>query len=1266
MKRNSLLSRSASWAKTLGATTLWMLTLWTLVFMTGFCAQNTVYSAENTEEYKPLAFTVHTQTTGPVTVKLAPMNVITELNTSQTLPVTISSTADTAIKAKLLFYSCDTVTPLVDGKAVKEVSKTVEIPAKGSVETEFNFQLLDGTYSALYPLHVKCFFPGNDHEMEVHAVRVIETKIVQEKKLDVKTVVKIGGVSLLGKSYTASRELDGKIIEMPGFQNMDEESRATYNLQNYNAQGETRPCYSAHPPYKPHGGSFFAEYEVELPKEAGLFMNYGACIRLINAPEPPSDGVTFRFWAKTVENGTVSEPELLEEIHTESTTWEDHSFSLEKYAGKNIRLVIEIHPGPKNDTTCDGCFLSGLTINTGRGVKITEKANAEQKAISWKLDDEFTATILPGKGGLLDAKITIASTKNPKATVTFDGITLGVGGVSLNSPGAVFTKLPETKMVNGKLIFTCTLLADDEELPIQMNVYPENGILVFDVPKENPIKIRNFSFKPTDKKAERVYWGHGFVAENPGQFQIGMGGHDLAASFIGMDYEGGLSLVMGASEAPVRFQCNGEKHIYTLEMNSFFKIGLVPSCKMAFNAAVKYRKQNTWIPKTAPGVERKRGRLVFDVWGGSYAENVKELEKSIRYGVTDSLFLKHVWQCWGYDVRLPDIWNTNPDAGNLVLPGLGTYEELVEMAELCDKHDIPFGVHDNYIDFYPDAEGFSYDYIDFNEDRTPRKAWINHGAGVQSYQWRPELFKPFLERNLELNRKYLPTMDAYFVDVFTSASIYEFYTRDGKFGPMTTTSKWWKDCFETIADGLSHTVNGKYEPAITVSEAGDDALLGSISGADCQWMLIDTDRGATWRRYVPCDNWSRVPWFAAVNHTNFSRHGVGYSDRYTALRERLLHDVLSDDYISAEILGGVDLMVESWNIFEGSVRKNYLAQHVRRALADEELESVVFVDGVLRHPCVTWSNGMKVYANRGDKIWDVKGYAVPKYGYVVFDANNQMISGIICNPKNKAEVVECSKRPDGTFYMNGRGQGRTSLLPICPTMKSAKVLEDGKAFEVVTNWHCEGPTPRDFGIFAHVFEPHRGYGFTPDGWYDGYNSNVPTSKWGTTEELQDIETGAGHIFRVPEGKRNGVYHVMVGLWDRESGKRSPLMGETAQDGRYSVAKFEIRDGKIVGEITPVEMSVPMADFRRLLANKTPLSLNGVSTLGAVNVKKTADALEILPLPPQKEFDITITPTAGKSVKRVVCDGKEVEFRTENGSVTFRVHVEDAKVYRVEF
>ena len=122
------------------------------------------------------------------------------------------------------------------------------------------------------------------------------------------------------------------------------------------------------------------------------------------------------------------------------------------------------------------------------------------------------------------------------------------------------------------------------------------------------------------------------------------------------------------------------------------------------------------------------------------------------------------------------------------------------------------------------------------------------------------------------------------------------------------------------------------------------------------------------------------------------------------------------------------------------------------------------------------------------------------------------------------------------------------------------------------------------------------------------------------------------------------------------------MGESAQETRYSVAEFEIRNGRIVGEIKPVKITESFEDFSRLLGNKTPMTFKGVSTLGAISVKPLENGLEILPLPFTDDFEVTVA----RPVKRVLFDGEEIPFRTESGTATFKVIVDNAKRYRVEF
>ena len=68
-----------------------------------------------------------------------------------------------------------------------------------------------------------------------------------------------------------------------------------------------------------------------------------------------------------------------------------------------------------------------------------------------------------------------------------------------------------------------------------------------------------------------------------------------------------------------------------------------------------------------------------------------------------------------------------------------------------------FALHDNYIDFYPDAEGFSYEQnIAFHANGTPVRAWLNEGRKAQSYRYRADRIEPFLQANLRALRDKLP------------------------------------------------------------------------------------------------------------------------------------------------------------------------------------------------------------------------------------------------------------------------------------------------------------------------------------------------------------------------------------------------------------------------------------------------------------------------------------------------------------------------------
>jgi hypothetical protein len=433
----------------------------------------------------------------------------------------------------------------------------------------------------------------------------------------------------------------------------------------------------------------------------------------------------------------------------------------------------------------------------------------------------------------------------------------------------------------------------------------------------------------------------------------------------------------------------------------------VPSDKGAFDCARRYRP--LYDKQRAGGFERKAGRFVFDIWGGRYAEIAETMKRMIAYGLTDSVLTVHVWQRWGYDYRLPDIYPPQPQ--------LGTVEDMGQIAQVCGQYNIPWGLHDNYIDFYPDAADYSYDDICFTEQGEPVKAWINEGRDAQSYRWRPDRIMPFVKRNLELIKPNLsPTH--YFIDVFTSLPCFDFYDKQGDFHSMLETRKCWGETFAWIRDYLG-------DNAPMTSEAGDDQLIGYLDGADCQHLQLSPESKSFCIK-LNCRDWERVPWFDAVLHDKFSLHGVGYSNRYQGGQDRSGHGIESDDYVSAEILEGHALMIDRGSFGRGAIRKYWLAQDFIWSIAVDEIESVEFVDGDIHKQIIAWKSGAAVYVNRGADDWSVAGKTLPQYGY--FARNGRIESSI---ERIDDVIVEESSGPSGSYF-NARAFNRDGRREIRP------------------------------------------------------------------------------------------------------------------------------------------------------------------------------------------------------------------------------------------
>ncbi|MDR0703734.1 MAG: DUF5696 domain-containing protein, partial [Planctomycetaceae bacterium] len=782
----------------------------------------------------------------------------------------------------------------------------------------------------------------------------------------------------------------------------------------------------------------------------------------------------------------------------------------------------------------------------------------------------------------------------------------------------------------------------------------QNGeALQFSVNSSSVDLIDRIEFGTATHHANRVYYGHGYCIEEPQTFSASAGGHNLSTSHVGMDFENGISVLQASSFPPDQFTVDPDTKKYTLSVHPATTITLLPGLNGALDCAIRYRPI---CEKTAAsGFKTKAGRFVFDIWGGQYKEHTETIKNAVRYGLTDSLFIVHNWQRWGYDNRLPDIFPPNPR--------LGTLEDMRETLKICDENGIQYGIHDNYIDFYPDAEDYNFDVTTFHENGQPRKAWNNYGIEAQSYQFRPDKVQKFLERNLNLLTVNLP-MSTYFVDVFTSIPPVDFYDRDGNFHSRTESQAAWNKAFDTIRDRFSK-VNKNFPSATTSSEAGMDSLIGHLDGADCQFMFLSPESGE-FRIPVKCKQWSRVPWFDAVHHNTFSLHGVGYSNRYEAQRGRSLHGIDSDDYISSEILTGHALMTDWSSAKRGAVRKYWLAQNLIRHLADKHITKVEFSDNNIHRQIITWNDGTIIFVNLGSGDWNITPMTtktqpeliLPQFGFLA-NQNSAISLGWYGIIKIGGRIIEMSEIRSGqyTLYVNARQKNATNILPITPTLNSFKYLGENK-FSADFAWNVKEKIDKDFCIFVHCTEKRMNWRQKlKESVLGGGFPKIPTSEW------KDKIVSDSLTMNIPDDLPAGRYYFVVGLYDQKgNGKRSKLIDFDTGGDRYAVGWLKIERKNPDNSVSNISLEpFEWEDEKlseRLLPTTEPVDFGIAKTKGAfrIEIDHNKNTAIVTPLPDEPATKLSLQlPEITKSVKAFDADGKELRnvlFQNNNKTVEF--------------
>lgn len=126
--------------------------------------------------------------------------------------------------------------------------------------------------------------------------------------------------------------------------------------------------------------------------------------------------------------------------------------------------------------------------------------------------------------------------------------------------------------------------------------------------------------------------------------------------------------------------------------------------------------------------------LVFDNWEAPFGNVNGEVQSLATAGVTNLWLILHDWQNEGYDNGYPDVLPANS--------ALGGDSGLQQVSQTANASGYLFAVHENYVDFYPDATNSpSYQWnpndCAFNTNGALQLAWSNSSTGIQSCEMKP-------------------------------------------------------------------------------------------------------------------------------------------------------------------------------------------------------------------------------------------------------------------------------------------------------------------------------------------------------------------------------------------------------------------------------------------------------------------------------------------------------------------------------------------------
>lgn len=427
--------------------------------------------------------------------------------------------------------------------------------------------------------------------------------------------------------------------------------------------------------------------------------------------------------------------------------------------------------------------------------------------------------------------------------------------------------------------------------------------------------------------------------------------------------------------------------------------------------------------------DRVAGRLVVDVTETlQFAEIEQKLAGLIDAGLSDCVLIVHVWQRSGYDNGLPTVLPANEFLGG------GTI--LKRIGERARAARCEFALHQNYIDYYPNALTFDEALVARDNVGTKQKAWFNSAVGQMSYSARPRAFSQLARENAPDIKALLGTT-ASFLDVNSGFKPWERVDMDagepdgGKFASFIDGSKQLFELMQDIEDGpvfgeghnhfyWTGAVDG-VEAEMTAGYVGDDDRKAPL-WVDFNLLKIGPFQHnygmGYYGRHTPAPATSRDPMTVPENRDIYRTQQIAFGHL---------------PYRSETLWGDQRLFVQEAAL-AGTVARTYggvAATEIRYRLGAQWVPIETALPAGAGHSMrIRYANGLVVTANTADApLADDRAILLPKGGWSAAGAGIEARSALVRGERRDFA------RAKGMLYADPRdapgnwsGTGRPSRL----------------------------------------------------------------------------------------------------------------------------------------------------------------------------------------------------------------------------------------------